>query len=169
MYCALWVIVVHTVGNWRENTKYIWFLCVLCQQQEVFALCYWAHIVIIIIIRISKSTTIITKSIKTCHQHHPEHQSSSSSSPSIQHQHQEQQEHQKIKNDNQVTSTGIMIESYIFKHILAHLWYLVWTVDVYNIYYIIVDIINIHTKCIQYFSMICFKHIVRPALVWMFT
>ena len=146
MYCALWVIVVHTlgnctstitqsilytvgnctlhtVGNWRENTKYIWFLCVLCQQQEVFALCHWAHIVII----------IVTKSIKTCHQHHPEHQSSSSSSPRIQHQHQEQQEHQKFKNDNQVTSTGIMIESYIFKHILAHLWYLVWIFIIFTI------------------------------------
>ena len=133
--CALWILqlnctlhtvgncTLHTVGNWRENTKYIWFLCVLCQQQEVFALCHWAHIVII----------IVTKRIKTCHQHHPEHQSSSSSSPRIQHQHQEQQEHQKIKNDNQATSTGIMIESYIFKHILAHLWYLVWIFIIFTI------------------------------------
>ena len=152
---------LHTVGNWRENTKYIWFLCVLCQQQELFALCHWAHIVIIIVTRISKSTTIITKSIKTYYQHHPEHQSSSSSSPRIQHQHQAQQEHHKIKNDNQATSTGIIIKSYILAHLFG--------VDVYNIYYIIVNIINIHTKCIQYFSMICFKHIVTRALVWMFT
>ena len=128
LYCTL-----HTVGNWRENTKYIWFLCVLCQQQELFALCHWAHIVIIIVTRISKSTTIITKSIKTCHQHHPEHQSSSSSPPRIQHQHQEQQEHHKIKNDNQATSTGIIIESYILKHILAHLWYLVWMFIIFTI------------------------------------